>query len=193
MTHLYAIAGTARAGKDTFATLFTECAEHAGLNVSRFAFANALKAELNPYLIERYGISAWTSDDMEKQIIRPDLVAWGRMRRKQTNGTHWIKTIEPNVNAYLNLGHCVLITDCRFNTHPGDEVGWVKSLGGKVIYVERIVDGVPLKGANEEEVKHDPALRAGANVIVSWPTFSSSNYLDRMRPYVQDVWSQLTK
>lgn len=188
MTNLYAMSGVGRAGKDSFADLFTEYLKPP---VCRYAFANMLKKEIDPFLIERHGISAWTTNSADKAIIRPDLVAWGKMRRKESNGRHWIDQIQESVIKSLSHEMNVIITDCRFNTHDEDEAGWIHSLGGKIIYVERVLeDGSVVGPSNSEEAENDPKVRAAADIVVTIPTFSD-NYLDKMRPHVLDVWIQL--
>lgn len=190
---LFGIGGVARSGKDSFANLLLDHVQiNLGQGMASHAFAQELKREIDPFLKARHGISAFTRDSNEKAIIRPDLVAWGKMRRDESNGTHWIRQIESLVTHQLACGVDVIITDVRFNTHDRDELAWIKSLGGKVVYIERVLlDGSILPPANEEEAANTFKVREAADLIVTVPTFLE-NHLDNMRPFVLNAYSQLT-
>ncbi len=190
---LLGLASVARGGKDTFASLLVAHLTSIGQPVATHAFADVLKRELESTIWAKYGISVWTQDSKEKAIIRPELVALGKQRREESNGTHWIKQIDPVVRAGLTAGVHQIVKDTRYATHAADEAGWIHSLGGKVIYIERLLpDGKPVPPANEEEAVNDPLVRAAADFVVQWPTFGQ-DYLDMMRPFVLNAWSEVTK
>ena len=91
---IFGIAAFARSGKDTFAKILKNISkEKYGLDSEIISFANALKKALDPWLIEEFGISAFTQDEHEKKIIRPILVAWGEAKR-QINPNYWISKVE---------------------------------------------------------------------------------------------------
>jgi hypothetical protein len=187
---LIGIGGVARAGKDTFAKLLVEYAASKGRVVSSFAFADELKRELEPFF-KTFGSTAFETDPEKKKKIRPILVAHGREKRLVSNGRYWIEKIEPAVKDALERGDIVLVTDTRYATHDADEAAWVKSLGGKIVYVERLIDNVPVAPANEEESLNDPLLRKAADIIVSWPTVENlQKNIDKLTPFVDTVWSQ---
>lgn len=184
---LIGLGAVARAGKDTFANFLTEIVQDEGYKVKRFAFADALKAELEPYL-NSLNMSAYETDSAKKAKVRPILVKHGRQRRLETNGRYWIDKIDKSVQNALKEGYIVIITDVRYNTNNNDELGWVHSLGGKVIYVERIdKNGEVVPPANEEEKENDPLLRKNVDIKVSMPTVK--NNLDELRPIVYHTWS----
>ena len=186
---LLSISAPARAGKNTFAALLTQYLNSWGDTVKEVAFADSLKAEIDPLLRTKYGISAWTQDSAEKAIIRPDLVELGKRRRDESNGMYWVLAVEPTVIQYLDAGYQVLVTDARYP----NEIEWVKSLGGKSIYLERLLsDGTPVKPANSEEALFDPQAKACVDLVVQVPTFGS-DYLTLMRPYVERAWAEVTK
>lgn len=185
MIQLLSLSGRARVGKGTFVSLLRRVIPHR--HVEEVAFASALKTELDPILRARFGISAFTADDAEKRIIRPHLVARGAGARA-VDPNHWVKLVEPTVKAALDRGDVVVVSDSRYR----NECDWVHSLGGKVIYIERIgPDGFPVPPANEEEATHDAAAREVSDYLVSWPTYTT-NTLDSMLPHVQAVWRQVT-
>ncbi len=201
MKHVLAgIGGVARAGKDTFATLLRQEAFNNDYSTITFAFADALKSDLDEALKAKYGISAWTQDPAEKKVIRPELVAHGKGMRDKTGGRYWInqldELVKTNALSPNDLPHSpcfATITDVRYATHPDDEAGWVKSLGGKLVYVERILpDGTTVGPANDEEAANDALVREAADIMVSIPTFGE-DYLLRMRPYVIQAYTELTQ
>jgi hypothetical protein len=187
------LSGVARSGKDSFATLLIEHLTLLGQPVARWAFADQLKRELEPIIRAKYGLSVWSQVSAEKAVFRDDLVAHGRLRRTESNGTYWVNQIDASVRAGLAAGVHQIITDCRYATHEADEADWIKSLGGKVVYVERVLtDGSILEPANEEERLNTFRVKAQADLVVTLPTFLE-NPLDNLRPYVLDAWNQLVK
>ena len=187
--NLISLSGRARVGKGTFVTLLSDILSHQNppRSVTEIAFAHALKEELNSTLIMRFGISAFTTNDAEKKIIRSFLVARGAGARAE-DVNHWVKLVEPNVKKRLSEGDVVIISDSRYK----NECDWVHSLEGKVVYIERTIDGIPVPPANEEEAANDDAARAVSDITVSWNTFGE-NYLDMMRPFVFDTWAKLNQ
>lgn len=181
---LFSLAGRARVGKGTFVALLGDILSERH-HVVEVAFATVLKRELDLILTAKYGISAFTTNDAEKKVIRPHLVERGAGARA-VDPNHWIKLAEPTVVAALNRGDVVVVSDSRYR----NECDWIHSLGGKVIYIERTVNGVPIDPANLEEATHDLAAKQVADHILSWPTFGE-DYLTQMRPYVLDAWNRL--
>ena len=83
MKKLIGIAGYARSGKDTFFARSAKYLNDNGFEAKRYAFADALKSEVDSLLTEHTGLSAFTEKDSEKEIVRPLLVTYGtEIRRK---------------------------------------------------------------------------------------------------------------
>lgn len=188
---LLGLSGRARVGKGSFVSILDEILSQRrpSRHVTELAFAQVLKEELDDLMLTHFGISAFTTDNEEKKIIRPYLVKRGAEARA-ADPAHWIKLVEPQAKTALARGDVVIISDCRYR----NEVEWVHSLGGKVIYIERFLPGstteiVPV--ANDEEGRNDPEARAVSDFSLSWPTFAS-NPLDQMRPFVLNAWSRVT-
>lgn len=115
------VGGFARSGKDTFVKISKQVLKEHGFSSIKLAFADELKEEIDPFLKENYGISAWTDDTEEKRIIRPFLVAHGCGKRQQTNGAYWVDKIDKLIeNVHFNED-VIFISDCRFP----NEVKWV--------------------------------------------------------------------
>ena len=88
--NIIAIGGNARSGKDTLGRNLVYILKEYGIKAKTYSFADQLKQETDEFLKKTLGISAFTENDDEKNIIRPFLVFWGtEIRRKMddlTNG-----------------------------------------------------------------------------------------------------------
>ena len=167
MKKLIGISGYARSGKDTFYQRSAEILSKNDKKSVRLAFADALKHELDDLLVTHLGISAFTEDDKEKELIRPLLVTYGTELRRKLNPNCWIETIQSDVMDYLDDGSYVFITDVRFE----NEARWIKSQGGLMVYVER--EGI--KPANHEEHKQNVRMKKYLNYKIFWPTFGAGS------------------
>ncbi len=128
------VGGYARAGKDTFVKIAIKILKENGYNPIRLAFADQLKYEIDPFLKQFYGISAWTDKSEEKLIIRPLLVAHGCQKRIQTDGKYWVDTIDKKIEHETFTSDVVLVSDCRFP----NEVDWVHNKwGGWFVHLKK--------------------------------------------------------
>lgn len=75
MTHTIRIAlhGLARTGKDSVGRVLISLVP----GLTRVAFGDLIKQDLDPVIREHFGFSAFTEINEEKELIRPVLVAWG--------------------------------------------------------------------------------------------------------------------
>ena len=175
------IAGVARSGKDTFASILTNRLNAAGKSVDKFAFADALKQDCDSFCKEKLGVSAFTQSPEEKLLIRPLLVWYGDAKRKQTNGRYWVDIIDAKVKASA-ADYCI-VTDVRYDFYQRDEISWVKEeCRGLVVHVSRwtlrndnkhdIIKGSThrqfVPPANDHEKENDPKVKAKADYIVEW-------------------------
>lgn len=181
---LLLLAGSAGCGKDTFyALLHDYLSDHM---VTRYAFADELKRELDP-MFRAFGATAFETDPHLKTLIRPILVAYGCAMRVLTNGAYWVDKLDPAVKAAMARDELVVVSDARFP----NEVVWGKSLGAKVIYLERIgPDGKLVAPANKDETENDPYLRANADLTVSWPTTDREALVAYVARATQDLGLQ---
>jgi len=167
------VGGLAGSGKDTFVNLLQAKIP----NVKRFALADSLKAELNPTLIKLYNSDIFTCSRETKDILRPMLVAHGKVRRVLTNGRHWIDILNEKITQCRkdNPDSLICITDIRYDFFPKDEIYFVKEeLNGILVHVSRF-DWQGQKQAfftppNADEAENDPKLQAKANYKVIWPS-----------------------
>lgn len=182
------IAGVATSGKDTFYALLKAYLDQYGIKVQRFAFADKLKDEIDPFLKSNVGISAWTTKPSDKLTIRPMLVAYGKVKRIQSEGTHWTSQIEKDLKAALAQGIIPVVTDVRYAEYPTDEIHWLNNFGGKLVYVSRFVENdgsrIFVAPPNEDEARNDPLLRKLAHSIIEWNTVGESNF-EELHKYVE--------
>ncbi len=167
------VAGVAGSGKDTFVNLLQEVLP----NVKRYALADELKLELNPTLKQFYGIDILNCSREEKALVRPVLVAHGKVRRTSSKGRHWINILNKKIADHKDRhpNDIICITDIRYDFFDGDEVDWVKKeLGGVLVHIQQYADAptgqrVTLQPPNADEAENDPKLIAKANYRVTWP------------------------
>ena len=188
------ISGVATSGKDTFFTILQQYLDLYGIKVQRFALADKLKDELDPFLKSHVGISAWTSNPEEKKTIRPMLVAYGKVKRIQSNGKHWTRQIEPDLKKALAQGIIPVVTDIRYAEYDGDEVHWLRQFGGKLVYVSRYVEELGtvrfIAPPNEDEARNDIHLRNAATKVIQWSTVGTPN-LENLSSHVESFISSL--
>lgn len=179
------ISGVAGSGKDTFLEILLDLLP----NAKRFALADALKEELNPFFNEMYGVDIFTCDRDTKDDLRPILVAHGHMRRKKSSGTHWTSLLEKKIKDYVVAypGTIPVVTDIRYDIFPRDEVSWLRSLGGTLVHIRRFTNQTISENGqtvrsyilppNEHEKLNDPKLISRADFKIEWPTVKDSNGL----------------
>lgn len=172
------VGGLAGSGKDTFVNLLQEQIP----NVKRFALADSLKAELNPTLINLYNTDIFSCSRERKDIVRPALVAHGKIKRTLSQGRHWIEILNKKIQEHKNTfpNDLICITDIRYDVFEKDEVGWLKKeLGGIFVHVSRfeIAEGKTIfqTPPNADEAENDPKLQKKADYRVIWP---SANKVD---------------
>jgi len=177
------ISGYARCGKDTFVGIATNILKRNNYRPMRVAFADVLKDDIDPWLKDKYGVSAWTENLNEKKIVRPFLVAHGQGKRMQTEGTHWVdladKKITSVVEDCLENGESTdrfvaLVSDVRF----ANEARWIRDeWGGEVIHLKKYSIGLGGEWEyvkcfdpppNDEEATNDPLVIALSDQQVEW-------------------------
>ena len=167
MSKLIGVTGFARSGKDTFFTCGSKYLSAINKTCVRYAFADVLKSECDPLTQKYTGISCFTSNDREKALIRPLLVAYGTYLRRQINPNCWIDSVRSKVQLSLDQGHHVFVTDVRFK----NEADWISSEGGLIVNVIR--DGI--KAANPDEAEQWELIKPLVAATVAWPTFGEDS------------------
>lgn len=175
---LVGICGLARCGKDSFYDLSKTILDEKKQNNMRLAFADALKEELDELLLKNTGISAFTNNDNDKQIIRPLLVTYGTHVRRKLDKNCWIKRLDLAVKYALERDLWVFITDVRYK----NEIEWLHELGGKSVHITRTGNEAP----NKEEVENDPILKSESDFLIEWNDFNKEN-TEEISNKVKDV------
>lgn len=178
---LIAVSGVARSGKDTIANKLAKVIidNNPSIKVGRYSFAEELKLEIAPFLIEKFNIDPFTAEGKDKDLIRPFLIAMGQARRNQTNGRHWIDTLEKKIK--MENPDVAIISDLRFADTDVDELFWLKENKGKLIHVSRFSTGTngskrKVPPAGPDEKRNDPILKKQADFLISW--FDADNEKD---------------
>ena len=172
---LIGISAVAGAGKDTVFSLMAKEFQRNGYNPMRFAFADRLKKNIDPFLTSHLGIGAFTRIDYEKDIIRPILVAYGETMRGAVED-YWVDVVEEQVVLFKeqhdkrDAKMMAIVTDVRYE----NEAQRLKNLGGKILHIER--DGV--EAPNESEERNTPLVKVMADSVLAWPTFKDEEEIN---------------
>ena len=165
-----ALSGVAGCGKNTVAGIIGKLLQRLSLPHRELSIANNLKKELSSASKDLYGIDSFNCTREEKDLIRSFLVAHGEIKRKLSNGRHWVD----QVTSELAPEKINIITDVRFNEYERDEVYWVKNeINAVLIHISQFREEnnkrIFLPPANKAEAKNDPLVKKEADFILNWP------------------------
>jgi hypothetical protein len=180
-TKYIGLSGVARSGKDLFCKLLIEQLSERGFKAKRFALADALKAAIRGPLIDLSGIDILTCSPEEKEIARDYLVAVGKIKRFQTQGTYWTNIVSEQIALEENLDFAI-ITDIRYDFFEHDERYWIQDLNrGELVHISRFLpNGEKVQPPNKDEGENDPKLFATANFVVGWKTSEDLEYCNQV-------------
>jgi hypothetical protein len=203
--NIIGVGGFARSGKDTFVGIAKKILAKNGYSSHKVSFADALKQDLEGWLLEKYNISVWTSNDEEKALIRPFLVAHGCGKRIQTQGKYWVDKVDEQIRDFCTREskdkysqHVFFVSDVRFR----NEANWLhENWAGELVHLKRwsykdVRDGygdtVSTKtfdaAPNEEEKVQDPLVIEVADQNVEWESKRKLTTEEAMEdPYLQGV------
>ncbi len=168
MNKIIGLCGFARSGKNSFADFIVELGNECNppLSFKNASFAYALRKELEEFVERKLGISTFTEDPREKEIIRPLLVCWGTgIVRNKIDKDYWVKKIKNTVKMNRKTGITSIITDVRFT----NEVKWIKEEGGVSIFLEREGTGP----TNPDEVNFTDPLRSNCDLVFKWKNLTN--------------------
>ena len=184
MKKIVGITGKMNSGKDTCFTLLSQ-----RINCKRVALADSLRRELNPFITDKFGIDLFQCDRTEKDLVRPLLVEYARIKRGQTNGKYFID----KVNNYVKSVSCiVVVTDIRYI----EEVNWIKNdLNGILVHVSKYkeIDGKRIFSESpiQDERDNDPKMRAAADYLIEWPEVDDVSelgpYADKLLAFLEEL------
>jgi hypothetical protein len=167
-----ALTSVATGGKDTCFKLLNKILSKKNKILDRQAFADILKLEINNFVKNELGISAFTNDPIQKEIIRPIMIGFGQAKRRLTSGEYWIKELEPKVLDSIKNGNIPCITDLRF---PNEAKWFKEKIGGTIIHITRFdINNNKIGPTGNDEAEFDPIMYNLSDYKLTWTT--SSNY-----------------
>tara|TARA_Y100001938_G_scaffold22795_2_gene29542 strand:- start:4650 stop:5246 length:597 start_codon:yes stop_codon:yes gene_type:complete len=189
MNKIIGVSGVAGVGKDTFFQLLSEV-----VPCKRYALADELKKEAHSWTKLHYGIDATACHGQEKELIRPFLVQHGTLKRKLSNGRHWIEKIHESILKDKFNGFKI-ITDIRYDDYDNDEVFWLKNeLNGVLVHISQYHlenrlnhNNVKVfkKPVNSEEERNDPKLKQKSDFEIEWE-YLKNGHISDLYPYVDN-------
>ena len=187
---IIALTALAQTGKDTFCQVLIKELAKMGYIGMRQALADSLKAELTDLLWENFGINIFNCSDEEKNLVRPLLVDYGKIKRQVSNGTYWWSLLEKKIEQTAwqdNVVH--IITDVRYAEYEKDENFFIQKHNGILVHLSR--DGII--APNKEEEKFDPILELMADYRFLLDTVSDKSKIEEtIQPlvsvFVQDLY-----
>tara|TARA_B100001093_G_scaffold520215_1_gene613700 strand:- start:6283 stop:6849 length:567 start_codon:yes stop_codon:yes gene_type:complete len=178
------VSGVARSGKDTFCEIALAYFSKWNILGVREAFADQLKKDLDSFLIKKFSISSFTTNDDEKKIIRPIMVSYGEAKRNLTKGMCWIDKLKKNIEKNIDQNIITFISDVRYP----NESNWIKKdYSGVTIHINR-ENNFP---ANDEEQHNDPLVQDVSEFKIHWPDFQGDTKLGNS--YVLETLQKISR
>ena len=184
------LSGVAGSGKDLFFELLNSKIN----NLKRYALADKLKEDVFDFCIQQYDIDPLKCSRDEKNMVRPFLVSHGNIKRKISNGRHWINGLtkiiqEDLADGLIKSTDVICITDVRYGEFKKDEVYWLKNeLGGSLVHISKYRMKNKKRRyhppANLAETVNDPRLVESADYKIKWPELSGKNFKKKLEKYV---------
>ena len=164
------ITGVATSGKDTLYLLLKKYFEEKGLKVQRYALADLLKKDLEKFVLDKFNLNIFELSKQDKELLRPVLVAYGKIKRINSSGRHWIDQINHLLES-RDKATIPIITDIRYQEYEKDEAFWLKKENkGILIHISRIYSGKLVPPANQEEMNNDKILKKESDYSLIWCT-----------------------
>lgn len=154
------ISGTRKAGKDTLLKILTAIDGR----ISRFSFADRLKQDIYPLLMDQFSIDPFDCNDSEKELIRPIMIAYGCAWRN-VDENHWVKIVVNSANMQCSVQENTIIgiSDIRFM----NELKYFrKEYGSNMFHIDVSRDGAP--PPTEEEERHFREVKSLADYHLNW-------------------------
>ena len=215
---LVAISGVARSGKDAFCNILCNELNAQGIPSKRYALADELKRKIRQPLLELSGVDILNCTPKDKELVRDYLVAVGKIKRYQTEGTYWTSLLEQDIKSDRHIVVPV-VTDIRYDVFPNDEIWWAQTkMNGVLVHLSRYeilseddmwdwdhhhntgINQDPvtkewrnwIQAPNEDEKNNNPKLKNKADYVLEWSTTKNPERLhEHCLPYVLKFISYL--
>ena len=180
--NIIGIAGYARTGKDTFGSILIKELNEIGLSAKKLSLAFELKSDLDNFLNQKFGISAFTEDTNEKNFIRPLLICYGTDLMRKKDPEYWIKKLQKTVDLNINSGIISVVCDIRFL----NEATWLRKNGGILAHLKRL----GIEPADKNENENDNVLREVSDFPINWETFTE-DYINNCKPIIKKFINEI--
>jgi len=169
---LIGLTGVAQAGKDSFFLLAKEYFQSLNIHCERIALADNLKNDLKSFIEDKLNINIFNHSKEEKELIRDLMVAYGKIKRQQTEGKYWTNLIKKEIDQKIKDSTIVFVTDIRYAYYPEDELAWLRTYKNNcLIHISRLdKNGLIIPPRNQEEHENDPILKKNADIKLCWHT-----------------------
>ncbi len=180
--NIIGVAGYARTGKDTFGSILIKELSEIGLSAKKLSLAFELKSDLDDFLKQKFGISAFTEDTNEKSFIRPLLICYGTDLMRKKDPEYWIKKLQKTVDLNANSGIISVVCDIRFL----NEAVWLRKSGGILAHLKR--PGIHPADKNEND--NDDTLREVSDFPINWESFTE-DYINKSKPTIKKFINEI--
>jgi len=177
MNKIIGISGLAGDGKDSLCNMLRGLFESKGFEFERIALADELKEECREALLSMYNINPVICSRTEKAVIREFLVFYSKVKREESQGTHWVNKLAKKIKTLpkTKVDRIICIPDVRHAEYEKDEVAWIKKNKGILIHVKKYQIYELFAHAkfystpvNSEEAYHTPKLEELADFVIEW-------------------------
>lgn len=194
MSVLYiGIAGVSRSGKDSLAAHIEKRIRHeSGKTIYKTSLALPLKEDCRDFVRQYLNLNIFTDKTEDKATFREMLVWYGKVKRQQTQGTHWTNLLDQRVSKFTP--DICIIPDIRYQQYERDEVNWLKEdHSGVLIHLQRIgANGDVVPPANMDETINDSIIQNMADYKLTWPTFGEDKE-PRMAEMADEVFQAVIR
>lgn len=186
------ITGVATSGKDTLFNLINKKFKEKKIETQRYALADILKKKIKSFIQSEFNIDLDNLSPKEKEIIRPILVSYGKIKRKQSDGRYWIEALLKKIQIDDKVP---IVTDIRYAEYEKDELYWlVHENKGFLIHISRVLDGKIIPPANEEESRNDIILKRNSHYQMVWCTNPSKESLyEEYNKNLEEIYEMYTR
>lgn len=196
-----AIAGNARVGKDTLYKIIKLFYDPGAV---RFSLGDILKNDMSSTIFYNFGIDPLNCSDEEKELIRPLMIYWAKIKRNQSKGHYFVDLLKDKLDR--DISSTRVITDLRFDEYPYDELPYFQSINAKTIYLDKYIyldktsrSGIVrqekeyVKPCGEEEEKNSFKLKKKCKYYIEWPHLGNdiSSIKEFAKPVLDEIFGRL--